>query len=111
MKKGLLFIISGPSGSGKGTVMKKLLATLLTGATLLTCASGIAAEAPVIELNPIKKYGIELDRENEIITGIPLLYAFSVCFNIRQSVFDVLVCRSIGFIIVKQYTPRITAKQ
>lgn len=26
MKKGLLFIISGPSGSGKGTVMKKLLA-------------------------------------------------------------------------------------
>ena len=51
--------------------MKKLLATLLTGATLLTCASGIVAEAPVVELNPIKKYGIELDRENEIITGIP----------------------------------------
>ena len=27
MKKGLLFVISGPSGTGKGTVMKHLLET------------------------------------------------------------------------------------
>ena len=27
MKKGLLFVISGPSGTGKGTVMKLLLET------------------------------------------------------------------------------------
>ncbi len=55
--------------------MKKLSCLLLTAAMLFCGAvgfsSGSSAEDAVNELVPIKRYGISLDRENQIITGIP----------------------------------------
>ncbi|MBE6709431.1 MAG: DUF4091 domain-containing protein [Ruminococcaceae bacterium] len=55
--------------------MKKLSCLVLTAAMLFCSAAGLSApssaENAVNELVPIKRYGIALDRENEIITGIP----------------------------------------
>jgi len=51
--------------------MKKFLSSLLAGVMLFSSAVSIAADDPVNPLTPIEKYGIELDRDNGIMWGVP----------------------------------------